>query len=81
MSHPPEFWEAEKAIAPERESAWTWIQGNFFNHLKHRPRLERIDVLPSWRRAWTMSTRGVEELTTGPGGVPHHTEVWKVLKA
>ena len=59
---------AEKAIAPERESAWTWIWGNFFNYLKRRPRLERIDVLPSWRRAWTMSARGVEELTRGLEG-------------
>ena len=68
VSHPPEFWEAEKAIAPERKSAWTWIWGNFFNYLKNRPRLERIDVLPSWRRAWTMSARGVEELTRGLEG-------------
>ena len=53
VDHPPEFWEAERSIAPERNQAWRWIWANFMTCLKRRPRLERIDVLPSWRRAWS----------------------------
>lgn len=65
VMHSPEFWEAERATEPERESAWTWIWGNFFNYLRKRPRLERIDVLPSWRRAWPMAVMEVEEIRRG----------------
>ena len=50
--HPPEFWEAEMGIAPERVVAWTWIWVNLGPCLKRRPKLERIDVLPSWREVW-----------------------------
>ena len=53
VDHPPEFWEAERSIAPERQYSWRWIWANFMMCLKIRPRLERIDVLPSWRRAWS----------------------------
>ena len=27
-SHPPEFWEAEHGLAPERYAAWAWIRAN-----------------------------------------------------
>ncbi len=50
--HPPEFWEAEKRIAPERSVAWGWIWISLGLCLKRRPKLERIDVLPSWREVW-----------------------------
>ncbi len=50
--HPPEFWEQEKIIAPEREKAWHWIWGNYLTCLIPRPRLERIDVLPEWKEVW-----------------------------
>jgi len=61
VMHPPEFWEAESAIAPEREAAWMWIWGNFHTYLKARPRLERIDVLPKWRKGWRMPVMDIEE--------------------
>ena len=28
-SHPPEFWEHEFAVGPERYAAWAWINANF----------------------------------------------------
>ena len=52
QQHPPEFWEAEKAIAPERDQAWGWIWETRWNWLKPRPRLERIDVRRNWREVW-----------------------------
>jgi hypothetical protein len=53
-AHPPEFWEAEKRIAPERGLAWNWIWVNLGLCIKRRPKLERIDVLPNWRLAWAL---------------------------
>ena len=51
VQHPPEFWAREREIAPERKLAWAWIWTNLWSCLKHRPRLERIDVLPKWRES------------------------------
>lgn len=48
--HPPELWDSEKAIAPERTICWLWININLGIYLKRRPRLERMDVLPGWRK-------------------------------
>jgi hypothetical protein len=48
-SHPPEFWERECKIAPERSLAWGWLWTNLGGCLWLRPRLERIDVRPSWK--------------------------------
>jgi hypothetical protein len=54
VQHPPEFWEAERAICPERTRAWAWIWTNLDACLKRRPRLERIDVLPGWKKVWNL---------------------------
>ena len=51
-SHPPAFWAAEKAIAPDRDSAWAWVWQNLWSCVKQRPELQRIDVLPGWKRVW-----------------------------
>jgi hypothetical protein len=60
MQHPPEFWEAEKAICPERTRAWAWIWTNLDACLKRRPRLERIDVLPMWKKVWNRPRTDIE---------------------
>lgn len=52
IQHPPEFWKAEEAIAPERNIAWDWIWGNLGPCLKIRPALERIDVRLNWKKTW-----------------------------
>ena len=52
IQHPPEFWEAEREISPERNLAWSWIWSNLWFCLKKRPRLERVDVLPAWKSVW-----------------------------
>ena len=52
IQHPPEFWEAERVMTPERSAAWSWIWINLGLYLKKRPRLERIDVLWNWRERW-----------------------------
>lgn len=52
IQHPPEFWTAEREVSPWREDAWLWIWKNLWRCLKIRPRLERIDVLPCWKKVW-----------------------------
>ena len=51
--HPPEFWEAEKKIAPEGDAAWDWIRENLWFCLQPRPKPERIEVLPEWKNVWS----------------------------
>lgn len=71
VQHSPEFWLAEKAICPERRRAWVWIWANLNACLKRRPQLERIDVLPSWKKSWNQPRTDIEScleifgMTTG----------------
>lgn len=51
-AHPPEFFERERAITPERDRAWAWLWLTWGSHLRSRPRLERIDVLRGWGKRW-----------------------------
>ena len=74
--HPPEFWDAERSIAPERGRAWRWIWLNFMSCLKRRPRLERIDVLPSWKRVWSGERMTVEECRQMMGPTPEDENGW-----
>jgi len=45
VAHPPEFFEREHQLSPEREEAKRWIFQTLGDRLRVRPRLERIDVL------------------------------------
>lgn len=54
VPHPPEFWAAERAISPERDTVWAWIWVNFAMCLKARPRQERIQVFANWKRIWSL---------------------------
>lgn len=60
--HPPEFWEEEATLCPERDDAWSWIWGNYPLALKPRPRLERIDVKSNWKDSWGRKKLSIEEL-------------------
>ena len=50
--HPPEFWEAERSLAPEQNEAWEWVWRARGQWLRLRPRLERIDVRRNWKEVW-----------------------------
>lgn len=49
VSHPPEFWEAERALAKDGELAWAWIWLTFHSVLKHDKKNERTVVKRNWR--------------------------------
>jgi len=47
--HPPEFWEEEKVVSPERHDASLWIHANYLGNLKTVRSMEQIRVLKGWR--------------------------------
>jgi len=49
ISHPPEFWERESGLSPERESAMGWIIEQLWSFIKLDSQAERIEVKPNWR--------------------------------
>jgi hypothetical protein len=61
--HPPEFWQQEAEISPERISAWQWIWINLGKHLKKRPRLELLDIVGKWQKTWAQPKLSIEQCT------------------
>jgi hypothetical protein len=45
--HPPEFWEFEIALCPERDAAWAWIHKNFGRCLRRG--IHGLEVTQRWR--------------------------------
>jgi hypothetical protein len=60
--YPPEFWEAERELCPERRIAWAWLWYNLSDCLKQRPRLEKIDVLGCWKKVWSSPKSSIEDV-------------------
>ena len=52
VQHPSCFWEAERALCPERTAAWAWIWENLWDCLILRRKQERIDVRRRWKEVW-----------------------------
>jgi hypothetical protein len=61
VQHSDDFWAAEADMSPERHLAWLWVYTNFAICVKRRPRLERVDVLPGWRKAWCSRIDSIKE--------------------
>ncbi len=73
-SHPPEFWEHEAAVGPERRAAWHWINRNLrpcagntprgfsvnrrWRELEHRPRTPFAPELPFQGERWDHACPG-----------------------
>jgi hypothetical protein len=51
MDHPPEFWEAERDLSPERRLAWNWLWFNFRVFLVSNKREECTRVRRNWRES------------------------------
>jgi hypothetical protein len=50
-THPPEFWEMERALVPNRDVAFSWLWLSFSPVLKRDKEHEGIRVKRRWRRA------------------------------
>jgi len=64
-NHPPEFWEKEKTICPEREIVWSWIWWNFGHYLRPIRKRECIKVLSQWRKEWNLPRSALSESSAG----------------
>lgn len=60
-THPPEFWERERAIAPEGRRVWLWIWVNFGPYLRRHPRLEVTRVKRGARKILDEPRLSIEE--------------------
>jgi len=47
--HPPEFWDSERRLAPERTEAWRWLWENVGECLVVRPKVEGVYVKRNWK--------------------------------
>jgi hypothetical protein len=56
VSHPPEFFEVEKQIAPELLDYWQWMMINFYPALKRNEKKEQTKVLPRIARRYRKDT-------------------------
>ncbi len=46
--HPPDFWEREYAVAPERFACWAWVLRELGRCIRHEQR--GVGVVRTWRR-------------------------------
>ena len=75
-AHPEAFWEAEEEVCPESTASWAWIMMNLILHLRRRPRLQRIDVLPSWRHSWYSRRKNLDDVEAHFGELPGRGARW-----
>ena len=50
VHHPPEFWEAQQALAPWKAASWEWMFLAFSGVIKADPLNECVWVKNSWRK-------------------------------
>ena len=62
MDHPPEFWDRENAICPEKEIAWAWIWENFWMCIHSDRKREGIKVLKEWKKHWDQPRIDVSQI-------------------
>lgn len=60
--HPPEFWDRERAICPEKNMAWAWIWENFWSCLRVDRQREGIRVLKDWKARWGLPRIGLSQI-------------------
>ena len=60
-SHPPEFWEAENRLLPERERAWDWLWFNHGEYLIRDKKHQCVRVRRNWRKSLQQDMHEVPE--------------------
>lgn len=61
-AHPPEFWEAERTMSPDRSLAWTWIAVVLHSCLRRDNQRECMMVKPTWKRLTNLNRPTLDEL-------------------
>lgn len=71
--HPPEFFEKERAITPDRNAAWEWVWLHCWEVLRSDKKRESTTVKRGWRRQgrwWYENARPDLLLMTPPATPP-----------
>jgi hypothetical protein len=61
-SHPPEFWDAERALCPERTIAWIWLKLVLSACLKLDRKRECTYVKSNWKRLMSTDRPTLEQV-------------------
>ena len=61
-SHPPEFWDAEHALCPERTIAWIWLKWVLSDCLKLDQKRECAYVKSNWKRLMPIDRPTLEQV-------------------
>mgnify|MGYP001302722500 FL=1 len=61
-SHPPEFWDAERSLCPERTIAWIWLKLVLFACLKVDRKREGTYVKSNWKRLMSIDRPTLEQV-------------------
>lgn len=74
-SHPPEFWDAERALCPERIIAWNWLMVVLSTCLKIERKRECTYVKSNWKQRMSLDRPTLEQVAEMVGLV---NTSWKV---
>jgi hypothetical protein len=61
-THPPEFWQLENDLCPERSWIWEWLWDNFHSCLLIDKKNECIKVKRDWRKRTHLQCRSLDEI-------------------
>ncbi len=61
-SHPPEFWEAESKLAPDRVLMWAWLKLALWGCLRTDKRRECTIVNTTWKRMMNVERPTLEHI-------------------
>ena len=72
IDHPPEFFEKERAITPDRDAAWEWVWGHCWEVLRQDKKRESMVVKRGWRHQgrWWSADAGADSIVTTPPVTP-----------
>ncbi|MDA9771658.1 hypothetical protein N9D02_11540 [Emcibacteraceae bacterium] len=62
-SHPPEFWEEEKKLSPNRQLAWNWIFANFLGIIINDKKNEETKVHRLWKKNFVNDIIPLDQIT------------------
>ena len=81
ITHPPEFWETEREMFPDRIMAWNWILLVLGRCLKSDSLQQGTFVTPSWRRLINLERPTIELISAmlGDRAEPQYGDVSQII--
>jgi hypothetical protein len=61
-SHPPEFWQLERDLSPDRCGTWAWLWDHFWSCLVIDRKNECLIVKRGWRKRTESQSRSADDI-------------------